>query len=231
MPTLPFRLSQALACAAVALTLLSNSASAEGNGSLFSTQTGFILGNVGASKARAQQDAEIRAQQARVQQQARARQARTRTAAPEKMFLVNSKDTATRTRNSDFSNNDLNCLAEALYFEARGEGRKGQAAVAEVILNRVDSGRFPSTVCGVVNQPSQFSYTIGGKKKIRNQAVYDNVRQVAKVALAGAPRDLTGGATYFHTPAVSPKWSHRFQRTVRIGQHIFYRRGQRVASN
>lgn len=126
---------------------------------------------------------------------------------------------------------DLECLAEALYFEARGEGRKGQAAVAEVILNRVDSRRFPSTICGVVNQRAQFSYTIGGKKPIRNRKAYARVHAVAKAALEGGPRNLTGGATYFHTPSVRPKWASRFQRTVRIGQHIFYRTGRRLASN
>lgn len=134
--------------------------------------------------------------------------------------------------NTKFSANDLTCMAEALYHEARGEGAKGQAAVAEVILNRVDSRAFPSTVCGVVNQPSQFSYTIGGKKAIRNKAAYLRARAIAETALSGAPRVLTGGATYFHTPAVRPAWAHRFQRTVQIGQHIFYRRGgQQLASN
>ena len=130
-----------------------------------------------------------------------------------------------------FSNDDLACLAEALYFEARGESRQGQQAVAEVILNRVDSRAFPRTVCGVVNQPSQFSYTIGGKKRIRNKGAYARAMRIAETVLAGAPRNLTNGATYFHTPAVRPAWSHRFQRTVRIGSHIFYRSGQRVASN
>lgn len=127
--------------------------------------------------------------------------------------------------------NDLDCLAEALYFEARGEGRQGQAAVAEVILNRVKSSRFPNSVCGVINQRSQFSYTIGGRKTIRNRGVYLRVRQVAENALSGGTGNLTGGATYFHTPAVRPAWSRRFQRTVQIGRHIFYRTGQRLASN
>ncbi|MBU3029508.1 cell wall hydrolase [Paracoccus sp. XHP0099] len=130
-----------------------------------------------------------------------------------------------------YSDADVNCLAEALYHEARGEGAKGQAAVAEVILNRVDSRAFPSSVCGVVNQPSQFSYTIGGRKPIREKSAYRRALAIAQAALAGAPRTLTGGATYFHTPAVRPAWSRRFQRTVQIGRHIFYRRGQRLASN
>ena len=131
-----------------------------------------------------------------------------------------------------FDERDLNCMAEAIYHEARGESTRGQAAVAEVILNRVDSRKFASSVCGVVNQPSQFSYTIGGRKAIGNKAAYLRAREIARRALGGAPRVLTGGATYFHTPAVSPSWSRRFQRTVQIGQHIFYRPGgQRVASN
>ncbi|AUH34991.1 hydrolase [Paracoccus tegillarcae] len=130
-----------------------------------------------------------------------------------------------------YTGGDLDCMAEALYFEARGEGRKGQAAVAEVILNRVKSSRFPNSVCGVINQRSQFSYTIGGRKTIRSRGTYLRVRQVAETALSGGTGNLTNGATYFHTPAVRPAWSRRFQRTIQIGRHIFYRTGQRIASN
>lgn len=131
------------------------------------------------------------------------------------------------------SDRDLQCLAEALYFEARGEPRNGQRAVAEVILNRVDSGRFPNSVCGVINQRGQFSYTFQGSRQIRNKAAYARVHQVAVEALSGAPRNLTGGATYFHTPRVRPAWAKRFTRTTQIGAHIFYRQGggQRLASN
>ncbi|WBU55471.1 cell wall hydrolase [Paracoccus sediminicola] len=123
----------------------------------------------------------------------------------------------------------LNCLTEALYFEARGEGRSGQRAVAEVILNRVDSGAFPNSVCGVVYQRGQFSYKKG--LRMANAAAAARARQIAADALAGAPRSLTDGATYFHTTAVRPSWSHRFTRTTKIGSHIFYRNGRRVASN
>ncbi|MFB2531067.1 cell wall hydrolase [Paracoccus sp. p4-l81] len=130
---------------------------------------------------------------------------------------------------------ELQCLAETLYFEARGESRRGQAAVAEVILNRVDSGRFPNTICGVVKQgragACQFSYNCGSPRPIRDMAAFARVQRVARDALAGGARELTGGATYFHTPAVSPPWSKRFVRTVRIDNHIFYRPGVRVAQN
>lgn len=131
---------------------------------------------------------------------------------------------------------ELKCLAETLYFEARGEPVAGQKAVAEVILNRRDSGKFPSTVCGVVKQGSskgcQFSYNCGGKTRaIREKAAYARIHKIAQAALAGAPRELTNGATYFHATSVRPSWSRKFTRTTKIGRHIFYSEGRRVASN
>ncbi|RDW12451.1 cell wall hydrolase [Paracoccus thiocyanatus] len=125
--------------------------------------------------------------------------------------------------------NDLQCLAEALYFEARGEGVQGQRAVAEVILNRVDHPRFPRTVCGVVNQRGQFTYNKNAR--IREKGTFARVQKVAMAALAGAPRTLTNGATYFHARSVSPSWARRFERTARIGAHTFYRSDRRLASN
>ena len=95
------------------------------------------------------------------------------------------------------------CLSEALYFEARGETIKGQFAVAEVILNRVKSRQFPGSLCSVINQ--------GTGKKYQCQ--------------------LTKGATYYHTKAVSPRWSRVFTRTAQIGVHLFYRDGVQTASN
>ena len=131
---------------------------------------------------------------------------------------------------TQISQRDLQCLAEALYFEARGEGAQGQRAVAEVILNRVDHPRFPKTVCGVVNQRGQFTYNKNAR--IREKGTFARVQKVAHAALSGAPRTLTDGATYFHTGGVKPSWSRRFERTTRIGSHIFYRAGgRRVASN
>lgn len=120
------------------------------------------------------------------------------------------------------------CLAKALYFEARGEEVAGQAAVAEVILNRVDDPAFPGSICGVVQQSNgrgcQFSYICDGRAdRISEKATYERVAKVARAMLDGAPRQLTAGATYFHTPAVRPTWSHRFTRTAQIGHHIFYR--------
>ena len=133
---------------------------------------------------------------------------------------------------ASISTRDLQCLSEALYFEARGESVKGQRAVAEVIMNRVDHPAFPKSVCSVVNQRGQFSYK-GGSLRMRDRAAANRALRIAEEVLAGAPRSLTNGATYFHTTGVRPSWSKRFTRTTRIGSHIFYRRGgaQRVASN
>jgi Cell Wall Hydrolase len=121
------------------------------------------------------------------------------------------------------------CLSKAVYFEARGESIKGQFAVAEVVLNRVDSGRFAGSVCGVVNQRGggacQFSYVCDGRAdRMKDAQARDIAERIAYVMLNGAPRMLTEGATYFHTNGVRPGWSRRFERTAAIGDHLFYRR-------
>jgi hypothetical protein len=121
------------------------------------------------------------------------------------------------------------CLAQALYFEARGESIKGQFAVAEVILNRMDSKDFPNSVCGVVNQGSskrhkcQFSYMCDGRFEIVSEKqAFEISGKIAKIMLRGAPRKLTTGATFYHSQNVSPRWSKKFYKTASIGQHYFY---------
>lgn len=122
------------------------------------------------------------------------------------------------------------CLSEALYFEARGESVKGQFAVAEVILNRVKSSRYPNTVCGVINQGTgkkyacQFTYTCDGKPEtISEPRAWDRVSKVAKYSLLADDRTLTEGATHYHTTAVRPGWASKYVQTARIGVHVFYR--------
>lgn len=120
------------------------------------------------------------------------------------------------------------CLAQALYFESRGETIKGQVAVAEVILNRVDSPLYPGTVCAVVRQGGrggcQFSYTCDRiSDTIRDRASFVTAGKIARLMLDGAPRTLTAGATNFHTLNVNPRWSRQFARTASIGAHVFYR--------
>ncbi|WP_227419614.1 cell wall hydrolase [Roseitranquillus sediminis] len=122
------------------------------------------------------------------------------------------------------------CLTEALYFEARGEDVAGIFAVAEVILNRVDSVRFPDSVCGVVQQGTgeryrcQFSYNCDGQaERIDEKRAWRKVGKVARLMLDGAARRLTGGATHYHTDWVNPRWASAFARTSTIGDHHFYR--------
>jgi len=133
---------------------------------------------------------------------------------------------------------DWQCLSQALYFEARGETLKGQFAVAEVILNRVDSTQYPNTVCGVIHQGTgrkyqcQFTFTCDGNPETVNEpGAYARVSKVARLMLDGTPRELTEGATHYHTTAVNPSWARRFTQTARIGVHKFYRMPVRVSSN
>ena len=133
---------------------------------------------------------------------------------------------------------DMRCLSEALYFEARGESIRGQFAVAEVILNRVDSALYPDTVCGVIHQGTgrkyqcQFTYTCDGiPDVIREKQAYDVSVKVASVMVSGAPRALTEGATHYHTKAVNPNWARKFPRTATIGVHHFYRHPMETALN
>lgn len=130
------------------------------------------------------------------------------------------------------------CLAEALYFEARGETIRGMFAVGEVILNRVDSSNYPSTLCNVINQGTgrkygcQFTYTCDGKaENINEPRSWERVGKVARILIDGAPRALTGGATHYHTKAVNPYWAQRYPRTATIDSHHFYRQPVRTASN
>jgi spore germination cell wall hydrolase CwlJ-like protein len=128
------------------------------------------------------------------------------------------------------------CLAAAIYHESRGEPLSGQIAVAEVILNRVDSRSYPNTVCGVTTQGAgsgrgcQFSYACDGRSDAMVSAGPRlRAEKLAAIMLAGRPRNVTDGATHFHATYVKPGWSRKLTRTASIGQHMFYRAGSRVA--
>lgn len=117
---------------------------------------------------------------------------------------------------------EADCLAKAVYFESKGEPLNGQLAVAEVILNRAKSGRFASTLCGVVKQPSQFSFVRGGGfPPIVNQAMWRQAVGVAQVAMNGLWESSAPNALFFHARRVSPNWGKKHVATV--GNHIFYR--------
>jgi len=125
---------------------------------------------------------------------------------------------------------ELDCLTQAVYFEARGESQRGQAAVATVIMNRVKNPKFPKTVCGVVYQGSdhrngcQFSFACDGMvERVAESTAWSRARQVAARALSGVALRDVGSATHFHTTNVSPQWGSQMLRVAQVGLHVFYR--------
>ena len=115
------------------------------------------------------------------------------------------------------------CLADNLYHEARGEGEKGMKYVGHVTLNRVKSKRYPNTVCGVVYQRNQFSWT-RNKPAIKEKKAYSRARAIARALLK---RDESKthffGATYFHATHVRPTWASSKKVVMRHGNHVFLR--------
>jgi spore germination cell wall hydrolase CwlJ-like protein len=117
------------------------------------------------------------------------------------------------------------CLANAVYFEARGESLEGQLAVAEVVLNRSRSGRYPATWCGVVTQHAQFSFVRRGVIPAANRGsdAWKRAVAIARIAQQGATRMLAPNVLWYHANYVSPSWGRRLARSSVIGAHIFYR--------
>jgi spore germination cell wall hydrolase CwlJ-like protein len=132
---------------------------------------------------------------------------------------------------ASFSAREQQCLAAGIYFEARGESVKGQAAVAQVILNRVRNPAYPKSICGVVYQNEkwrnrcQFSFACDGiKDRVASREHYEMAEEVALAVTAGKiwlPE--VGSSTHYHTTYVSPRWARTMEKMKRIGQHIFYR--------
>lgn len=132
--------------------------------------------------------------------------------------------------NAQSAARERQCMAEAIFYEARSEDFAGQLAVAEVVLNRVRHRAYPNTVCEVVYQGSerttgcQFTFTCDGSMA---RAPYGRgwrrAQLVAEHALMGFARPVTNRATHYHTTAVDPYWNDNLVRTRRIGSHIFYR--------
>ncbi len=123
------------------------------------------------------------------------------------------------------------CLAEVMYFEARGEGEDGQKAVAEVVFHRMNTGAYGHSICavvyeGVASGACQFSFACDGARDAKHEpGPWHEAEALAARIMAGEEQleNTTGGAVAFHTSAVAPDWSG-YERTVQIGNHIFYRR-------
>jgi spore germination cell wall hydrolase CwlJ-like protein len=122
-------------------------------------------------------------------------------------------------------NQELRCMTEALYYEARGEGERGQLAVGEVVLHRAKSGRHPSTICGVVYEPYQFSFVKdGSKKRKKDQKAWSEAEVLAKRIVNGEVNlTMTRRALFYHEASIRPYWVDGMVQTAQIGRHVFYR--------
>ncbi len=129
---------------------------------------------------------------------------------------------AQRASNAPLSR-ELNCLASAIYFESKSEPLAGQLAVGRVIVARSRSGRFPDSYCGVVYQPSQFSFVRGNTMPSINKdsRFWKNAVALAQISHEGSWQSPVEGALYFHSARVSPRWGR--ERAAKIGNQIFYR--------
>ena len=122
----------------------------------------------------------------------------------------------------------LDCMTDAVYYEARGENKRGQEAVAQVVMNRVRNPHFPKTVCGVVFQRAragcQFSFACDGSMRHgRDMDAWEEARRVAARALSGFVLRDVGSATHYHTVDVSPDWGPNMLKVAQVGLHVFYR--------
>ncbi len=113
------------------------------------------------------------------------------------------------------------CLAKNIYYEARGEPLAGKLAVAQVTLNRVESNLFGNTICKVVYQKGQFSWT---KKpnKIKNDESWKQALRIAESAVNNGIALANFDALYFHSKSIKPRWANQKRKLAKIGQHLFY---------
>lgn len=118
---------------------------------------------------------------------------------------------------------EMECLAGAIYFEARSETLAGQLAVGRVIVTRAASGRFPSSYCGVVYQPAQFSFVrANAMPPVKHDShLWQQAVKIALIADSGAWKSPVEGAMFFHAAHVAPSWGKT--RIARVDNHVFYR--------
>ena len=126
---------------------------------------------------------------------------------------------------SDTMSREMMCLAQAVYFESRGEPLDGQLAVARVVVNRAESRTFPDDYCAVVTQRAQFSFVRGGTIPTpnRSSAAWTRAKAIARIAHGDLWESPVGDSLYFHATHVRPGWSRRLSRRAQIDNHIFYR--------
>lgn len=120
---------------------------------------------------------------------------------------------------------EATCLATAVYFESKGESLEGQLAVAQVVLNRAGSGRYPATLCAVVKQRAQFSFVrLGQFPRIDARcAAWRKAQAIARIAAGKLAQIISTDVLWYHADYVAPSWGRRLARVHKIGAHIFYR--------
>ena len=122
---------------------------------------------------------------------------------------------------------EAQCIAIAVYHEARGESLEGQLAVAKVIMNRAASGQYPTSWCGVVKQPWQFSFVnprTGYMPSVdQASAAWRKALGVTRLAVANAVQSVPSECLWYHADYVAPSWGRRLTKVEKIGAHIFYR--------
>jgi len=114
------------------------------------------------------------------------------------------------------------CMANNIYFEARGESSQGKLAVAYVTHNRKKSKKFPKDICSVVQQHAQFSWTLT-HKLVKKMSSKEWTESFKIASLYQKYKDPTNGSLYYHSKKVHPKWANKLKRTKNIGSHIFYK--------
>ena len=139
-----------------------------------------------------------------------------------------------------YSERDLECLALNSYYESRNQSIAGQIAVAQVVLNRVESPKFPNTICDVIYQGPTYTNWKGNEMPVRNRCHFSwwcdgksdipvDVRTYHKILdmltdlVYSDTIDVTDGSTHYHADYVEPDWSKKLEKTVTIDDHIFYR--------
>ncbi len=125
-----------------------------------------------------------------------------------------------------YSERDLFCLAQNVYYEARNQPRKGQLAVAYVTLHRLAASRTGATICDVVYKSGHFSWTKDRRKLHRtppNTRAWRIAQGIAQQAVTDSDDDPVRGCTFFHAASIEPDWAQSMIRVARIGDHVFYR--------
>jgi spore germination cell wall hydrolase CwlJ-like protein len=138
---------------------------------------------------------------------------------------VSPKKVTPKIRITEHDERQIQCLAQNAYFEAGNQTDKGMIAVTNVVMNRVEDGRFPQTPCAVIQQRTrgvcQFSWVCEGKRNVRNMSTFSRARAAAERVYLQKTPDVTYGSLFYHANYINPRWN--LKRVTRIGAHIFYK--------